>query len=209
MNIVHQLSSYILPKEINFFQSLYRQAEACHHIASDFLCFLETQRPEDLDRIFTKIQESKNERKKNLKELHQAFITPIDKEVINRCYNQFYQIELSFKHLIIEIKTYQKIDIEFLTPSFVYIKEITQEIQNGFAMIEQKKLENAIDIIENIFHLSNQFSYTYAKELNDLFSKEDVYLLHVNRELLSQFKSLIQHCLSCSNQMSDIIFKLS
>lgn len=203
------IKKYILPKEPPFFENLYNQATNCTTIFNKFSLYIEEQKIKDLDNIFILIESAKENRKSKLKELFTTFITPVDKEAINRCYTQLYMIELSIKHLLIEMKTYEKIDFEILKVPFQLLVDVMNKIENSISMIKESKYVTALNATEDIFHLNNQFSYIYAKELNDLYSKDESYYLHVNREILIQFKSILNHQLVLTSDLRDIIFKLN
>lgn len=209
MNLVDVIKNFILPKEPKFFRSLSKQAATCRIIFREFALYLENQKIKDLDRIFILIEEAKEVRKNNLKELFTTFITPVDKEAINRCYTQLYMIELSIKHLLIEIKTYEKINFEMLKDPFKILLDIMVQIEKSSLLIQEAEYEKSLNAIEDVFHLSNQFSYAYAKILNDLYLNYESYSLNVNKEILIQFKSIIKHELELTNNLRDILFKLN
>jgi len=209
MNILKNVKSYFLPKEIDFFAILIQQTQLSHCVSAKLGRHLEDLNPQNLDKILDDIDSFRSKRKASLIELHQSFITPVDKEAINRCYAKVYEIELSFKHLIIELKTYQEIDTSYLKESFAFIAKSLAEIIDVLSKIENKKYDEALEPIEKIFHLNNLFSYQFSKDANRLFKESEVYKLNVNREILSQFKSIMNHCIQYTNDLSDIIFKLT
>lgn len=209
MILTKMVKKYLLPTEPHFYENLYNQATNCSTIFNEFSIYIEDQKIKSLDNIFNLIEKSREKRKLKLKELFTTFITPVDKEAINRCYTQLYMIELSIKHLLIEMQTYENINFEILKSPFKFLVDIMTGIENSILMLKGEKYVKALDLIEDIFHLNNQFSCIYAKELNDLFTNEKTYDLHINREILIQFKSILNHELVLTNDLSDIIFKLN
>lgn len=209
MSFMQSLKSYFVPQEINFFKRLHTQSQICFDIASHIQKFLVNQKQEDLDRVFKEIKNSQIERKEKLIELHQVFVTPVDKEAINRCYTHLYEVELSFKHLMVEIQTYNEIDYIKIKDIFSFIIETLELIKKVLQLVEGEHYEKALDEIDHIFHLNNRFSYQYANELNTLFQDKNIYHSLVNKELLAQLKSIMNHCIQYTNDLGDIIFKLN
>lgn len=207
--MLSKLKQWILPKEINFFGALGRQSTSTSEIIdalADFYVEKETQNSEP---IFQLIEEAKKMRLANLKELNNAFITPVDKEAISRVYAHLHWVALSIKHLVTEIDTYKIYQLSLYKNMFDLLGQEMAQLTEGFKMLEAKNYERVMEHVDQVIHLDDQVIKAYAGFLAGLFKESDMQHILKHKEILSQLKEISKRIHICANHLEDIVFKMN
>ena len=132
--MLKKIKSWILPKEIDFFESLRQQSLMTTKIIDELADFYLTNPSKDSKKIFDLIDEEKIIRKSNLIELNSTFITPVDKEAISRAYVHLHWIVLSTKHLVVEINIYKIFELKNYYRIFELLQQEMQALSAGFRL---------------------------------------------------------------------------
>ncbi|OMP32846.1 DUF47 domain-containing protein [Mangrovimonas sp. DI 80] len=207
--ILQKLKSWILPKEINFFNALVQQSLQTQYIIEALGNFYVGNTPKNQDALLGLIAGAKKSYSANLKELNATFITPIDKEAISREHNQLYWVTLSVKHLMVEIDTYQIYNLIEYSKLFDLLQQQMEQLTEGFKKLEAKQYEDVLKNIDQIIHLGNDLIKAYANALALLFKEQDMPHVLMHKEILSQLKEISKRIHICANLLEDIIFKIN
>jgi len=206
--MLKKLKGWILPKEIDFFESLHQQSLSTKVII-DEMAKVYIEGDEKNKQIFELIAAAKQLRKKNLQELNSTFITPVDKEAISRAYIHLHWIVLSVKHLVVEINAYQIYQLNNYHQMFELLCQEITELSAGFKILDSKEYDEVLKKIYEVIHLDNLLIKEYATILATLFKGNDMQQIFEHKEILSQMKEISKRIHFCANQLEDIVFKMN
>ena len=209
MNLLKKIKSLILPKEINYFESLKKQGEETAEVINELSDFYLHNPSEDPQKIFELISEAKKCRHKNLKELSNALITPVDKEAISRAYIHLHWVVLSVKHLVVEMGTYNIYSLKEYHKIIELLQAEIIDLTDGFALLNKKEYDHILKKVYQVIHSDNLLIKEYAKILAVLFQGNDFKKIFQHREVLSQLKEISKRIHICANQLEDIVFKMN
>lgn len=208
MNLIARLKSFVLPKEIDFFENLHKQSVLTEQVVEElYNVYLTKSAKEKVIKNLS--EEAKKLRKKNLIELNSVFITPVDKEAISRLFNNLYWIVLSIKHLEAEIDTYGIKELNEYKDIFSLLKKQIRSTSTCFTLIQEKKYNEVMSTSNEIIHFDNEIIKLYASYLAKLFEGNDMQRILQYREILSQLKEISKRIHVCSNYIEDLVFKMN
>jgi uncharacterized protein Yka (UPF0111/DUF47 family) len=207
--MLKRLKRLILPKEINFFQSLSQQSSLTSHIIDELATFYLEKSSQNPGKIFDLIAEAKKRRLANLKELNATFITPVDKEAISRVYVHLHWVALSIKHLVTEIDTYKIYELRKCKKMFDLLGQEMAQLTTGITLLDSRKYELVMDSVYQVIHLDNELIKEYADVLARLFQESDIQEILKHREILSQLKEISKRIHICANHLEDLVFKMN
>ncbi len=207
--IVSLIKKYILPKEIDFLAALDEHAMIIKKITDDLQkCFIEDNE-KSCQAILQDQHQAQAIRDKNMKNLLNVFITPIDRESIYRVITELDWIAISIRHFIIEAKSYQihkendvynalikkiQLQAELLTAGFKTLKSNREKTAQS-----AKRVRDTYDALMDI----------YVKEVSSLVESKDMEKIFIHKELLSQLKEISKRMRMTANSLEDIIMKMS
>jgi uncharacterized protein Yka (UPF0111/DUF47 family) len=204
-----KIKQWILPKEINFFDSLAQQSLLTSEIIRELAHFYVDNSSEDPKPIFDLIDQAKQEYSANLMELNSVFITPVDKEAISRLYIQLHWVELSVKHLIIEINAYQIFSLNQYRKLFDLLNEAMKKLTAGIKLLGDKQNDLVRQNVNDVIHLDNQLIEEYATTMAHLFKNNEMLYIMQQKEILTQMKEISKRIHICGNYLEDIVFKMN
>lgn len=207
--MIKQLKKWILPKEIDFFKSLVQQGLLTSQIIDELSNFYVDNSSQNSDQAFHLISEAKKMRLVNLRELNNAFITPVDKEAICRVYVHLHWVVLSVKHLVTEIDTYAIHQLSVYKNMFDFLGKEMHQLTMGFKLLDAKKYDQVMVHVDNVIQLDDQLTKEYAKLLADLFKENEIQIILKHKEILSQLKEISKRIHICANHLEDIVFKMN
>ena len=205
----HKFTDWILPKEIDFFKSLFEHSLQTQKIVAELSTFYVKNSDQDARYIFDLISDLKKNHSRNLKELNTTFLTPVDRESISRAYSHLYWVGLSIKHLIVEIDTYEIYNLSEYSDIFNLLQQEMSRLTEGFNKLGSKNYVDALDGIDQIVHLDNELIHSYALHLSKLFTENKFHHILMHKEILSQLKEISKRIHICSNLLEDIVFKMT
>lgn len=207
--IISLIKKYILPKEIDFLSALDEHAMIIKHIVDDLQkCFIEANE-KSCQAILHDQHKAQAIRDKNMQNLLNVFITPIDRESIYRVITELDWIAISIRHFLIEAKSYQihkenevynalikkiQLQAELLTAGFKTLKSNREKTAQS-----AKRVRDSYDELMDI----------YVKEVSTLVESKDMEKIFIHKELLSQLKEISKRMRMTANSLEDIIMKMS
>ena len=207
--IVSLIKKYILPKEIDFLAALNEHAMIIKQITDDLQkCFIEANE-KSCQAILHDQHQAQAIRDKNMKNLLNVFITPIDRESIYRVITELDWIAISIRHFLIEAKSYQiheenevynalikkiQLQAELLTAGFKTLKSNREKTAQS-----AKRVRDTYDALMDI----------YVQEVSSLVESKDMEKIFIHKELLSQLKEISKRMRMTANSLEDIIMKMS
>jgi len=203
------IKKYILPKEIDFISAMSEHALIIKKMTDNlYKCFIQNN-SNACSLILEQQKEAVKIRDKNMKDLLNVFITPIDKESIYRVTTQLDWIAISIKHFMLEAQAYgiYKLDSDFA--QLIKLLQLqTQLLTAGFKTVKKepqstaKNAQRVRDVYDELvsLYINNMAKLANLEESTKTFSK---------RELLAQIKDTSKRMRVTANYLEDIIMKMS
>lgn len=200
---------YILPEQIDFFGKMHSQVEltqglvdtVCDFYQNDLKAF-----PNEIENAFAKAEKN---RKQALLDLNKTFITPVDKEAINRVYFQLNRTVLKVKHLITEMCVYNIFSLKDYSLLLDLLKDEMNLTTKGITLLTDKKYLEVHSNTDKLILKSNAFSKTYAQLLNILFQEPEQRKIFEHKEILFQLKDINHTLIDVNYAVEDIVFKMN
>lgn len=207
-SILDKIQSYVLPKEVDFFNNLIEQSKFIQAVIDTFhnKYFGGDAQKTDLTTYFSQAEDI---RQKNLIELNNVLITPIDKEAIGRAYLELDWVILSIKHLDVEINAYQISSLKEYTAMFELIRQQAEKITYCFDQLKIKNFEQVLTQSKEIIDLDDALIVEYSYHLSTLFSGELSMHVIKHKAILNQTKELSKRMRTCANLIEDFVFKMN
>ncbi len=209
-NIWQKIKTFFVPAEVDFFGMLTSQSKLTGkiiHALNDFATH--DSSAQEIAHILKIIHEAKLQNRQHLIELNRAFITPVDKEAFSRVYNSLHWIDLSVKHLLIEMDTYGIYQVAGYTDILKSLSEQINSVTAGLGLLNHKRFDDILQEVEYIIHLDNELIKKYAALLKELYRQQDLPYLLAHKEILSQLKEISKRMHVCANLIEDIVFKMN
>jgi len=205
------LKKYILPKEVDFISGLQKQAVVVDQIITAMHnCFMHGGSEAECQTILDDEYKAQIIRKKNMNDLLNTFITPIDRESIYRVIFQLDWIAVSIRHFILEAKAY---NIKTLEQGYLeIIQELragSEALKNGFQNLASA---DAATVASDAQHVRDAYEHVierYIKEMAILSNNKNLKTIFTQRELLGQLKEIGKRLQVCANNLEDIVIKMS
>ena len=208
MGILKKLQDLILPHEIDFFKGLQEQSILCKNIIDELNRIYITEIDSTSDALKKMILEAEEMRKKNLNELYQVFITPVDKEAISRAYINLDWVVMSIKHLEVELEIYEIKDLKEYKAILDLLKDEINDIHSGFGMLHRNNIEKFSQLVFNIVRCDNELIKEYAHQVSTLLNSSDIKKIITYKEILTQLKEISKRIRMCANDLEDMVYKM-
>ena len=149
--ITSLIKQYILPKEVDFISSLQEHSSIVHKIVKDlYQCFIDANES-SCNAILDDEHMAEVVREKNMNELLNTFLTPIDRESIYRVISQLDWIAVSVRHFVLEARAYNMATLHSGYADILKdIKEQSHMLNLGFINLKNSKpavvAKNAQDV---------------------------------------------------------------
>ena len=203
------IKQYILPKEIDFIASMQEHALIIDSIVNDlYECFI-AKKPLNCTKLLESENQARSTREKNMSELLNSFITPIDRESIYRVIFQLDWIAVSIRHFMLEANAYEANDPHITYQELmINIKEQSRLLCNGFSNLKKDSpmvascAQGVRDGYEKIFEI-------YIRKMAELSKSNDLREIFVERELLAQLREIGKRFQICANSLEDIVVKMN
>ena len=208
MNIKSLFKKYIIPHDINFVEMLQEQSQSTHKMIEDlYECFIH-DKEKDCSSITQDEHKTHQIKKRNMQELLNAFITPIDRESIYRAVTQLDWIVVSVKHFVLETKAYGIHNLNEYKNIFHLIYEASKKLQNGFEALNEKNNAKVSRTSDKVRNLTDEISEEYIQEMVKLSSCEDFKKVFIHKEILKQLKEIGRRLHISANTLQDIVVKM-
>lgn len=204
------IKKFILPKEVDFHAALVEHATVIDSIIDAlYSCFIGGEE-ESCQKILANEHQAQTIKEKNMSELLNTFITPIDRESIYRVITQLDWIAVSIRHFVLEAKAYH---ISTLDDGYIEIitclQRQSKDLRLGF---QNLKGSDAVTVAKNVQMVRNEYEVLieiYIKKMAELADSNDPREMFIEKELLSQLKEIAKRMQVCANSLEDIVVKMS
>ena len=206
--IMSLIKKYILPKEVDFLTALNEHFMAIKKITDDlYKCFLEKNEA-SCYAILEDQHQAKEIRDNNMKNLLNTFITPVDRESIYRVITQLDWIAVSIRHFLIEAKAYEVNQLDDEYGMMIKKLQLQAELLTaGFETIKSNTLKTT-QSAKRVRDTYDECMDIYVKKMADLSNTEEIKIIFIHRELLSQLKEISKRMRMTANSLEDIIMKI-
>ena len=208
--MIHSLiKKYILPKEVDFIKGLQEHAQVIEMIIDDLLhCFTQKE-TKGCEKIKCDEHQAKAIRDKNMSELLNAFITPIDRESIYRIITQLDWIAVSVRHFLLEAEAY---GVDHLShtyhPLIIKLSHGARVLHSGFENLQKEKPETIAAQAQEVRDTYDTLVSIYIQKMAKLSTCNDAHRVFVDKELLHQLKEIGKRMQMCANSLEDIVMKM-
>jgi len=202
------LKKYILPKEVDFIAGIRIQSDAIKKVINDmYFCF--THSKEDMCKaIIEDEHKTKEIRDKNINELLNAFITPVDRESIYRVITQLDWIALSSRHFILEAGAYEvKTTGDGCAELLEEVNISAQLLNNGFINLKEN-LKMVPTDAQNVRESYEKIVKIYIQKMAELSKSNNLKEIFIKRELYAQLKEIGKRLQVCANSLEDMGVKM-
>ncbi len=208
--MIHSLiKKYILPKEVDFIKGLHEHAGVIQTIIDDLLhCF--TQKDSSrCEKIKHDQQQAKAIRDRNMSELLNAFITPIDRESIYRVITELDWIAISVRHFLLEAEAY---GVDHLShtyhPLIIKLSHAATVLEEGFANLKKENAQAIATQAQEVRETYDALVTIYIQKMAQLADCNDTRKVFVDKEMLHQLKDIGKRMRMCANSLEDIVMKM-
>jgi uncharacterized protein Yka (UPF0111/DUF47 family) len=204
------IKKFILPKEVDFISALLEHSLVIDSIVNAlYLCFIDAKEERCQD-ILTNEHQAQSIKEKNMGELLNTFITPIDRESIYRVITQLDWIAVSIRHFVLEAKAYKICSLDDgYTEIIGCIQQQSKSLNLGF---QNLKGSDAVTVAKNTQDVRDGYEALieiHIAKMAELADSNDIREMFIQKELLSQLKEISKRMQVCANSLEDIVVKMS
>ncbi len=208
MRIKSLFHKYILPQEVDFIGMLQEQSLVTHKMVKHLhSCFTEVDHS-DCHAILKDEHKTKHIKNRNMENLLNVFITPIDRESIYRAITQLDWITIAIKHFVQETHAYKVEDLSEYKEIFNLILEASSQLSDGFEALGKDKHPKVSRIAEVTRNLTDKISQQYIHEMVKLSKSKESQKVFIHREILIQLKEIGRRFHISANTLQDIVIKM-
>jgi len=204
------LQKYILPREVDFISGLEAHSLSVHKIIRDlYLCFIEAEE-ERCRAIINDEHEAQCIREKNMQELLDAFITPIDRESIYRVISQLDWIAVSVRHFVLEAQAYEITSLknEYIK-IFSLLKEQSLALNQGFVNLKKSDASRVAQNAQSVRDSYEKLIELHIQKMAKVANSENIRDMFIQKELLLQLKEISKRLQISANSLEDIVIKMN
>ncbi len=202
------ISKFLLPDEVNFDDSLLKQAQVCRLLVSDLYKACINDDREALNAISIVAQRSRKIKEKNMGQLLDVFIAPYDKESIYRMITQLDWITLSVKHFQLEAEVYDTHSLSDYEDILKVLLEMATALENGMSKLAKKNLKAIAERTEQIHDQYDQVVEMCAKATGELLTQDDIKRIIRHKDMLLQLKEIAKRIHVTANTLEDMTIKI-
>lgn len=208
MSILSFFKKYITPHELDFVGMLQEQSSSTHKMIEDlYICFIEGS-SENCKSIIEDEHRTKHLKNKNMNQLLNSFITPIDRESIYRTITQLDWITDSVKHFVLEVQAYEIERLEEYKQMFHLILKASRTLHEGFETLSENDQAKVSRLADKTRRLSEKASEVYINEMVILSKSKDFRKVFIHKEILFQLKDISKRIHITANTLQDIVVKM-
>jgi len=202
------IKEYILPKEIDFIKDMSLHAKLINKLTNNLYKYFIEGNSNASALILQEQKEAARVRDKNMKNLLQVFITPIDKESIYRITTQLDWIAISIKHFMQEAQAYKmyKLDNDFKELFKLLILQ-SQYLLAGIETVKKNPEKSALNA-QKVRDIYDELVSLYINNMATL-AQEGANFNFAKRELLAQVKDISKRMRISAIYLEDSIMKMS
>lgn len=204
------IKKYILPKEVDFIAGLQEHSRIIEQIVNELhLCFID-KNEDSCNTIIDDEYKAQLIREKNMNELLDTFITPIDRESIYRVIFQLDWIAISVRHFVLEAKAYKINNFDKSYAEIIkHIKEQSHRLNLGFSNLQKSPASIVVKNAQDVRDTYDKLTEVYIKKMAELSQINNIQDMFIERELLGQLKEISKRLQICANSLEDIVIKMN
>jgi len=201
-----QLKDRFFQREKNFFKMLSDQAAKTLEGIEALGIFVENQNQENAEHV-KRIETEADELRKNLvEELHQTFITPVDREDIFALSRAVDDIVDYANTTVDEMEIYGVTSEEHLREMVDILRKAAREINDAVKILEAYPHISMEHAVKAKFY-ENAMEKAYHTALADLFKKTDTIYMLKMREIYRHLSNAADRCDQAANIICSIVMK--
>ncbi|EKF73538.1 hypothetical protein A11A3_13410 [Alcanivorax hongdengensis A-11-3] len=199
------IRKFVMPREMDLAAALQEQTSATRKLVHDLHAAYILHDEKAANLIKSDAGETRQIKDKNMKELLDVFIAPYDKESIFRIITQLDWIALSVKHFVVEMDAYHnRVELGEYQDLFELLVEMATLLENGFRQLSGKMLP----VIAPIHDKYDLLVERRAQHMARLLDRDDVRLIMIHRDVLSQLKEIAKRMQVTANTLEDMAIKV-
>lgn len=202
------ISTFILPKEVDFDAALQAQAHTTRTIVEDLHKACAETDAAALEAISEHAAEARAMTSKNMKELLDVFITPYDKESIYRIITQLGWVALSVKHFQLEIGAYGISSVGEYQSIMEVLVEMATLLELGITRLSAKSARTIAPDIEQIHDQYDRVVTLCAQAFAELLKQDDCKRIIMHRDILTQLKEIAKRIHITADTLEDMAIKV-
>jgi len=203
------IKKFILPKEVDFISALVEHSIVIDSIVNAlYLCFIDAKEERCQD-ILANEHQAQEIKKKNMEELLNTFITPIDRESIYRVITQLDWIAVSIRHFVLEAKAYRIHTLDDgYTEIIGCIQQQSKSLSLGFQHLNGSDVLVVAKNVQDVREGYETLIEIYIEKMAELAESQYMREMFIQKELLSQLKEISKRMQVCANSLEDIVVKM-
>ncbi|OGP88821.1 MAG: hypothetical protein A2156_07435 [Deltaproteobacteria bacterium RBG_16_48_10] len=196
----------LFPKETNFYKMLSQQASKTLKGIEALEAFVKDQNKENGKRVKEIEGEADELRKALIEELHQSFVTPLDREDIYALSRAIDEIVDYANSTVDEMEVYEVTSDEHLQQMVDILRKAAREISDAMNILETYPHIAMEHAVKTKFY-ENAMEKAYHTALADLFKKKDtVYMLKM-REIYRHLSNAADRSDEAANIICNVVMK--
>lgn len=203
------IKKYILPEEIDFISALHTHTMIIKKMIDDLEKCIIKENEKHCHAILKDQHQAKKIRDKNMKDLLNVFITPIDRESIYRVITELDWIAISIRHFVIEAKSYNinSLDDDY-APMIKQLQLQAELLTAGFKTLKSDAVKTA-QSAKRVRDSYDVFVELHIQKMAYLATIPHGKEQFIHRELLTQLKDISKRMRMTANALEDIIMKMT
>jgi len=202
------ISTFILPKEVDFDTALQSQARITRIIVSELHNACVDDDITALSNISDHADKARLLKTKNMNELLDVFIAPYDKESIFRIITQLDWIALSVKHFQLEAEAFGISSIREHQSIVELLLEMASLLEQCITRLSTKTPRTISLDIDLIHDQYDHVVMLRAQSAAELLKRDDYKHILINRDILAQLKEIAKRIHVTANTLEDMAIKL-
>lgn len=208
MGLISMLKKYILPDNVDFVKALQQQSLITNSVINDlYSCFIHLDE-NACETILNDEHKADEIKDKNMHDLLNAFITPIDRESIYRTVTGLNWIVLSIKHFAVEARAYEINDLNEYEKILKLIVEAGKALHSGFDALGNGNHDEVAKRAEEARFYYNEIVNAVVLEIAALARQDEWKKLFIYKEILTQLREIGKRVYITANTMEDIVVKM-
>ena len=198
----------VFPKMPDFFTLLAEQCQQVAHAVGLLVEFMETGDAGAAERVRQDEGAADTIKLRNLRELNEAFATPIDRENLYRAIMDLDEIVNYCKSTVNEMEVLKLVPDKFCLEMAMHIKAGADALSLGFARLE-KDPASVAEYATVARESEHRVEAAYRRAIAELFEGDNYIHMFKRREIYRHLSNAADRMANCANTLNDIIVKLS
>ena len=203
------ISKLLLPRQVDFNESLLDQAKNCRSIVEDLCAACAANDMGLLSTIPATAQQGRELKDRNMALLLDVFITPYDKESIYRMITGLDWVALSVKHFQLETRVYQLHSLSEYAPFMSLLADMAAALESGIRELPARQLPPIGNSTDRIHDQYDEVVSLCARANAELLAQDDLKRIMRHRDMLLQLKEIAKRIHLAANTLEDMAIKVT